>query len=242
MQLRLQKISAIALAVAIGWLACAVAQAAPPVHFLHAGVLAPGAIGAAQLQRGGPLAGYFQPVEVRVPQAAGISLACDGRFTNAQQTRVKVGMQVGAVYRLRVVGIPNHPGEEVYPTVEVINRLYPPLGEELKFPVPVELTQEDLELAISGKFVTRVVYLENPHAAYARLENPKSQYTLEAGPHDDPLVTADRLGRPMAIVRIGGRTPDDVGNPDPDFLFNSPPLLRIPRSLYGAGVGSEASE
>jgi hypothetical protein len=216
-------------AAAVWTVAGAVALAEPPIHYLHAGVLAPGAIGAAQLQRGGPLPGYFQPLEIRAPQGVSVSFVCDSRFTEPQTAPVKTAMLIGPVYRLRISGIPRRPGEEVYPTIEVINRLYPPIGEELRFPVPIELTQEDLEAAIDGKFITRVIYLEDPRAAYARGEDPKTQYTVEVGPHEDPLVTADHLGRPMAIVRIGGRLPLDPENPDDDFLYHSPPLLRFVR-------------
>src|SRR5207253_2647532 len=75
---------------------------------------------------------------------------------------LKAGMLIGSVYRLRVIGIPRHEGVEVFPTIEVVNRLYPPPGQELRFPVPVELTLEDLELAMEGHFVTRIIYLEYP--------------------------------------------------------------------------------
>ncbi len=34
----------------------------PPVHYLHHGIMPPGAIGSLQLQLGGPLPGFFQPV------------------------------------------------------------------------------------------------------------------------------------------------------------------------------------
>ncbi len=212
------------------WLvASAVALAEPPVHYLHAGVLAPGAIGAAQLQRGGPLPGYFQPIEIRASQGASVSLACDGRFAEPQAAPMKTAMLIGPVYRLRVTDIPRRSGEEVYPTIEVINRLYPPIGEELRFPVPIELTQQDLEAALDGKFITRVIYLEDPRAPYTRVEDPKNQYTVDVRPSDDPLVTADHLGRPMAILRIGGRMPIDPDDPGDDFLYHSPPLLRFVR-------------
>src|SRR5262249_22056858 len=137
----------------------------------------------------------------------------------------------------RVTNIPQHVGEEVYPTIEVINRLYPPCGEELRFPVPIELAQEDLVAALDGKFVTRIVYVENPRAAYPRVEDPKFQLTVEFSPKDDPLVMADRLGRPIAIVRIGGRVPTDSSNPDPDFMYHSPPLLR-----FSGQAGAETIE
>jgi hypothetical protein len=206
-------------------LSCSSASADPPVHYLHGGILVPGAIGTAQLQRGGPLPGYFQPMEVSAPAGTAIAVADQNQFTVPQPAPLKAGMMIGPVYRLRVTNIPQHTGEEVYPTIEVINRLYPPCGEELKFPVPIELAQEDLVAAIDGRFVTRIVYVENPRAAYPRVEDPHFQLTVECSPKDDPLVMADRLGRPIAIVRIGGRIPTNTANPDSDFMYNSPPLL-----------------
>jgi hypothetical protein len=43
------------------------------------------------------------------------------------------------------------------------------------------------------------------------------------------LEVADRLGRPVAIIRLGGRLPD-AGGPEAKFLFGSPPVL-VPNSL-----------
>jgi hypothetical protein len=228
-------------AIACGLALCLFARAAgaqePPRHFLHAGVLAPGATAATKLMRGGPIPGYFQPVEITGPKGAMVSFVGEGQFLPPTAMPSKSAMLIGPVYRMRITGIPLHEGEEVYPSIEVVDRLYPPVGEELKFPIPIELTQEDLELALAGKFITRVVYLEDPRAAYPRKEDPKRQYTTEVTQREDPLVTADHMGRPMAIVRIGGRTPADASNPGADFLYNCPPLLRIenaknaPRSM-----------
>ncbi len=196
---------------------------------LHEGKLPPGAIGAQQLLRGGPLPGYFQPVEIRAPEGASVSLAVNNVLTAPRATPLKVGMLIAPVYRLRVTQIPNHTGEEVYPTVEIINRIYPPVGEEFRFPVPIDLTQADLELALAGKFVTRIVYLEDPAQALPVATTPDEQRYFEVRPSDDPLEVADRLGRPVAIIRLGGRLPDATG-PDEKFLFGSPPLL-VPNSL-----------
>jgi hypothetical protein len=202
---------------------------------LHAGKLPPGAIGAQQLLRGGPLPGYFQPVEIKAPEGALVSLAIDGQFDVPQAAPFKVGMLIAPVYRLRVTQIPNHTGQEVYPTVEIINRIYPPVGEEFRFPIPIVLTQAELELALAGKFVTRVVYLEDPQQALPLAPAPDDQQYFEVRPSDDPLEVADRLGRPVAIIRLGGRLPDAAG-PDSKFLFGSPPLL-IPNSqaMFGHG-------
>lgn len=201
------------------------AAQSPPVHYEHAGIMPPGAIGRAQLQRGGPLPGYFQPVEIKVPAGAKISTAESGDFSDGIADSTKVGLLIGSVYRLKISGIPLQEGAEVYPTIEVIDRLYPPLGQEFRFPIPIELTQEELEMALDGKFVTRVIYLEEPQAALPVREQPDQQSYFEARDGENPLEVADTLGRPMAILRLGGRLPDADG-PDAVFLFNSPPLLK----------------
>ena len=204
--------------------------AAPPVHYQHAGAMPPGAIGSQQLLRGGPIPGYFQPVEVRGPKGTRISTAEQGFFQDPTPLPRKFGMLIGAVYRFRVTGIPQYEGLEVYPTVEVIDRIYPPMGLENKFPIDIELTREELEMALDGKFVTRVIYLENPDKALPVAEDPANQGYFEAASHENPLEVADRVGRPVAILRMGGRLPDATG-PDLKFLFGCPPLRKyIPRT------------
>ena len=205
--------------------------AAPPVHYEHAGAMPPGAIGSQQLLRGGPIPGYFQPVEIRGPKGTSISTAEQGGFQNPSQLPRKFGMLIGPVYRFRITGIPRYEGLEVYPTVEVIDRIYPPVGLENKFPIDIELTEEELEMALEGKFVTRVIYLENPDRALPVAEDPANQGFFEVKAYENPLEVADRLGRPVAILRMGGRVPDASG-PDMKFLFGCPPLQKyIPRLM-----------
>jgi hypothetical protein len=192
-----------------------------PKHWLNAGALPPGAIGSQRLLRGGPLSGYFQPVRIRAPEGARIALAMEGGFNEVPFNVALVGMQIGPVYRLKVAEIPNHAGQEVYPTVEVIDRLYPPPRLALRYPIPIELTQNELELALRGAFVTRVIYVEDPNQATpVEQQVDGEQPWFEARPGDDPLVVADGLGRPVAILRLGGRTPS-TGEPR---SWDAPPV------------------
>lgn len=209
------------------WAECAaMLQAQPaPVHFNHAGIMPPGAIGSQQLLRGGPLPGYFQPVEIKGPPGTVISTAEVGHFAPPDRSPLLAGMLIGQVYRLRVTNIPEQPGLEVYPTIEVIDRLFPPMGLEFQFPIPIELTQEELEMALDGKFVTRVIYLEEPDTALPVAERPDEQTYFEAAVGESPLDVADTLGRPMAILRMGGRMPSPEG-PDEAFMFGSPALVK----------------
>ena len=211
----------------------------PSVHYLHQGVMPPGAIGSQQLQRGGPLPGFYQPVEIKAPPGALISLATADQFEPAQAGPRKVGFLIGAVYRLRVSNIRLAAGLEVFPTVEVIDRLYAPCGQECRFAIPIEITEADLKLAGDGKFVTRVIYVEDPCGALPASENPQRQTWFDVAPGQDPLAVADGLGRPVAILRLGARLPDQ--GTDPTFFFGSPPWVECPpqQACPPAAVGEQ---
>jgi hypothetical protein len=99
---------------------------------------------------------------------------------------------------------------QLYPTLELVNRLYPPPGYAERFPVVVDITLDDLRTASEGTLVTRVIYLEDPqtptpHTIPYREEQP----SFDVLPQEDPFAVADELGRPMAIIRIGSRTLDN---------------------------------
>jgi len=200
----------------------------PAVHYLHHGVMPPGAIGSQQLERGGPLPGFFQPVEIKAPPGALISPAARGQFQQPGAAPLRLGLLIGQVYRLRVANIPLSPGLEVFPTVELIDRLYAPADQQRRFCVPIELTQEDLELALAGKFVTRVIYLEDPLDTLPVPAAGQPQSWFEVAPGQDPLAVADALGRPMAILRMGGRLPDQGPEPGNSFLYGCPPFVEYP--------------
>jgi hypothetical protein len=208
--------------------ASALVAQSPSVHYFHQGAMPPGAIGSRQLQRGGPLPGFFQPVEIKAPPGALVSLAVDQRFDKPQASSRKIGLLIGAVYRLRVTNIHMAETAEVFPTIEVIDRLYAPVDQQRRFAIPIDITEDDLKLAIDGKFVTRVIYLEDPRRALPAGENPQSQNWFEAAPGEDPLAVADGLGRPVAILRMGARVPEQGEAETSTFLYGSPPFVALP--------------
>jgi hypothetical protein len=198
-----------------------------PYHHFHSADQPPGVVGRGQLMRGGPLPGHYQPVQITAPEGAGIELATNGMFETTGKSDLVVGMLVGNVYRLKITNIPFRPGQEVFPSVEIINRLYPPGGDPARFPIPIELTREELELALRGQYVVRVIYLEDPQTALPQREDPEHQRYFDVGADQDPLQVADRLGRPMAILKLGSRVPD-VNHTTGRFLFQSPPWIHLP--------------
>ena len=207
----------------------------PPMHWLHAGAMPPGAIGSQRLLRGGPLSGYFQPVEIRAPQGTRIDHVVEGQFAENEPGNRLIALMIGSVYRFRVAHIPNYDGVEVYPTIELIDRLYPPCGKELKFPVPVELTDEELGMAARGMLVTRVIYVEDPMTALPVAQRRDEQSWYEAAPTADPLVEADALGRPIAILRIGGRYPQSELASE-SFTYWSPHVIDYTQADVGRAL------
>ncbi len=182
-----------------------------------------GDIGRSQLQRRPELAGVWQPVLMRAPDGATIWFAEGAGFSAGQESVQLVSLQVGSTYRLKISNIPQNYGD-VYPTVEIIDRLHAPPGKETRYPVPIEITAEELKLALSGKFVTRVIYVEDPNNAIPARELEEQRY-FEALPDEDAYEVATRIGRPIAILRMGSVVPGTQGGMA-GFLFDSPPLQR----------------
>jgi len=225
-------VRALVAAIAVGLLlapwsaAPAWAQRAEGSHFYNSN-MPPGMIGRERLALDAALRGYFQPVMVTAPKGTRVSLAENAQFPASQPAPQLAGLLVGYVYRLKVTNIPLNEGLEVYPTIELIDRLYPPQGQIERFPIPIDLTRQELEMALSGRYVMRVIYLEDPQTAIPVAEPKTEQRHFDVGASEDPLETAERLGRPVAILRMGSRLPDAR---DRDaFFFGSPPVRK-----YGA--------
>lgn len=150
---------------------------------------------------------WLQPIRVELPTAGTVSVYSgtpDPKTMLASPAQFSVN--AGHIYRLRIAEMPEFPNVEVYPSIEILDRMHPPHGRASDYPIPVVLTEADIREAIDGHMVTRVVYLEQPQLA-ATLDPLRREIPQSVNPADNALHEADKLGRPMIIVRIGGRTP-----------------------------------
>lgn len=194
-------------------------------HFLYDYGMPPGEIGFRKTLARQAMVGYFQPVQFKGPKGSMIEVFSEGVFRSLPDGQAIAGLMVGHVYRLKITNIPGHPGKELFPSVEVIGRLFPPPGQENNFPVPVNIEIDDLDPAMDGVLVNRVVYLENPRNTIAEQRTRDDQPFFDVGTAQDPLRAAEKLGRPMVIVRIGSRVPD--ANELNAFGFGTPPMTLI---------------
>ncbi|TWT83433.1 hypothetical protein CA13_48980 [Planctomycetes bacterium CA13] len=191
-------------------------------HRLHSSDMPPGQIGQARLTGRGPVQSYFQPVAFSGPKGVGFSMPESGNFFGKPDSSLQVGLMIGGVYRFCITGIPGAEGAELYPTIELIDRIYPPPGLATSFPIMINLDKEDLAAALDGRMVTRVIYLEDPQTAFALPETPKTSRAIDIAEYQDALEVADRFGRPVAIVRIGSVSPPSAEALMPQFFFGYP--------------------
>ncbi|MDG1872533.1 MAG: hypothetical protein P8J27_01380 [Mariniblastus sp.] len=201
-------------------------------HYLVRGDMAPGVAADMARMTDQRLNGHVQPVRMVGPIGSRLQVRSQQGYTATHSSRVSVGLKVGPVYRFKVTNIPRHTGKELYPSVEVLNKLSPPKGLENEFPIQVVMTQDDLEEALQGRLVTKVIYLENPEISLPHRHQEDKQPFFDIGGGQDPLRAAEKMGRPMAILRIGSRIPmaSDRGQ-EFEFHAPAPSLLPDPQTM-----------
>ena len=224
-------------------LAASMATAQQPIrHELIRGDMPPGLAADYSRMSNPALAYYTQPVRVISPEGTRVEVAIQNGFHKTNASQVSVGMAIGPVYRFKITNIPQFAGKEIYPSVEILNRLYPPAGLANEFPVEVVISQDDLKQAIRGRLVTKVIYLENPETTLPHRHVANQQPYFDVGGSEDPLRAAEQLGRPMAILRLGSRIPMP-SDPMDQFNFQSPEAMLLPApEMINTETGAPATD
>ncbi|MBQ2850549.1 MAG: hypothetical protein IJE77_08710 [Thermoguttaceae bacterium] len=212
----------------------------PGSHYLHRPSLPTGELASFYRLSGADLT-QAQPVAWKLPAGVRAGVAAPGGYV----FNAKLGddarypwlanafaLQPGRVYRFQLTDIPFHPDRALYPTLEILGRLNPPTGREWYFPIEIDLPQADLELALNGNLVTRVVFVENSeNARPTDADRSTANLTVEVPNNYDPVAVAASKGRVVAILRVGSRAPVDLPNADNPFYFGLPPFALAPSSL-----------
>lgn len=203
-------------------LAASITIAQQPIrHELIRGDMPPGLAADYSRMSNPALQRHVQPVRVIGPLGSRVDIAVQDGFIQSNASKVSIGMAIGPVYRFKITNIPQNTGKEIYPSIEILNRLNPPEGLEKEFPIEVVISEDDLTQAIRGRLVTKVIYLENPETALPHRHRANKQPYFDVGGSEDPLRASEKLGRPMAILRLGSRIPlpsDQMAQ----FNFHSP--------------------
>jgi uncharacterized repeat protein (TIGR01451 family) len=120
---------------------------------------------------------------------------------------VVVGLRPGYLYRVQLSHLPGHPGVSIFPTLEVRGSLnLPPKLNAAAYPAPVVLTEADIESVLAGNLISKAIYLEHPDRAIPTTMPPEAPFELALPPGRDLLSEARDRGRPVLIIRMGGRS------------------------------------
>src|SRR5437588_2326389 len=109
----------------------------------------------------------------------------------------------GAVYRLKLSDIPNRPGVELYPTLEVVPSNLKTDAFLAHSAVPVGFTNEDLDQVAAGNYLVKVIYLPDPQFQDLAVAGPEEIVSSRLEPGVDPIAEAYRRGSILLVVRLG---------------------------------------
>lgn len=109
----------------------------------------------------------------------------------------------GGIYRLRLGGMPRRAGLNLYPTIEVMPQSPKTTTFLAHSAIPLAFTDDDIEQAIAGNLVVKVIYLPDPQYQDLAIAGPDEVVSTKLEPGIDPVQEAQRRGSVLLIVRMG---------------------------------------
>ncbi len=180
-----------------------------------------------------------QRTEVRFAAPAGMKISwfttqADGKQGFGPQSLEAPGRYnflQAAIYRLKLSDVPNRPGVELYPTLEVV----PGNSKTSTFlahsAVPVNFSDEDFDQVASGNMVVKVIYLPDPGFQELATTGLAEVNSAQLEPGTDPIQEAQRRGSILLVVRLGNIDLEAANTPPMD----APGAGRMPMGAPPAG-------
>jgi hypothetical protein len=145
-----------------------------------------------------------------------------------------VGLRPGYLYRFQVSDIPQAKNAVLFPSVEIRGTLIPRAGlaDLTKHPVPILLSDRDIDQVLDGRLVTKIYFLEDPNLAVP-MQGTEGEALEGFSNSDEEAIKDARLrGRPLLILRVGERpfTKDELAreNVPGTILFPGTRTVPIP--------------
>jgi hypothetical protein len=158
----------------------------------------------------------MRPSQVKFvgPDGMQVRWSVSGRDTFDSEPLVVPGRNnfaQNAIYRLKLTNVPERPGVELYPTLEVA----PTMPQSEAFldhsTIPVQLSEEDFDQVLAGNYVTKVIYIPDPEFQELAIADVETLVSTRLDPGVDPVVEADRRGTILAILRLGNKDVQAAG-------------------------------
>ncbi len=185
--------------------------------------------------------------EVRFASPAGMKVSWygygpDGRpgfSSNQVEVPGRYNFIQGAIYRLKLTDIPNRPGVDLYPTLEVVPSSFKTDAFIAHSAVPVFFTEEDFDQVAAGNYLVKVIYLPFPQYQDIATVGPNEIVSTRLEPGVDPSQEALKRGSILLIVRVGNIDLEAPNTPPMDAPPNGGGMAGLPpgAAMYGPPPG-----
>jgi hypothetical protein len=109
-----------------------------------------------------------------------------------------------AIYRLKLSDLPDQPGVDLYPSLEVVPANQRALTFLAHSSVPVSFTPDDFRMVACGNYVVKVIYLPDPQYQDIAVGGGLCELiSTQLEPGVDPIAEACKRGSILLIVRLG---------------------------------------
>ncbi|MDR3181986.1 MAG: hypothetical protein LBT89_03550, partial [Planctomycetaceae bacterium] len=142
----------------------------------------------------------------------------------------------GHIYRLKLTNVPNQPGKELYPTLEIAPTSARTQAFLAHSSIPIEFTDNDFDQVFSGNYITKVVYLPNPDFQGIAMSGVGTLVNTQLQPGVDPIVEASKRGSILAVIRMGNKDLSSIVAENKRFV--SMPGYFAPPAGYAPGQSS----
>ncbi|MFN9249359.1 MAG: hypothetical protein ACK6DS_20060, partial [Planctomycetota bacterium] len=104
----------------------------------------PGTVAFASLLANPQWVGRVQPVKLQLPENTVVG-TWQGSWVDTEYANPTVATSVGPIYQVRIRGEFRTQSFDLYPSLEIVSCLNPPADLQLRFPVPIAISEEDIE-------------------------------------------------------------------------------------------------
>lgn len=185
-------------------------------------------------------------IQVRIAQPLGMTIALWpelGPKDNVVSAEApgRLTLEQGKRSRLKLSGVPNRPGVELFPSVDVPRLAATAQEFVTSSAIPIDFTDEDFDTADKGGVTTKIVFLEKGRPTTLISHDGKARSLVEEASQRGTVLAVVRLGNILGVIEPvrqgeGGLVKIDIG--DDGQL----PVYRLPRADLGAGIGAPKDE
>ena len=123
----------------------------------------------------------------------------------------RYNFRTGQAYHVELRNIPGREGVELYPSLQIATVKAQTRAYVAHNAISLQLTDEDIDQALAGHLVTKVIYLPDPEHQELAIAGIATVVSTRLDPGIDPVVEADRRGEIVAVLQVGNRDSDPPG-------------------------------